>query len=235
MCLKGFGGIPRVDKICVVMPAHNEAGNLADLIRRIKMQHLGLILVDDGSVDATSEIARIAGAIVLRNEKNLGKGSSLVNGFRLALTEGYTAIITMDADGQHLPEDIPKLIQKARDSEADVVVGNRMAEPKGMPQTRIATNKFMSWLISKVAGVRVLDTQCGFRFIRRCVLEKIKLNTCRYETESELLIKAARFNFKIESTPVRSVYRKEKSKINPLIDTLRFIRFIIRQTWTTRS
>jgi glycosyltransferase involved in cell wall biosynthesis len=224
-----------MEKVCVVMPARNESGNVADLIRRVRTQGLGLILIDDGSQDNTSETAMKAGAVVLRNEKNLGKGSSLINGFRLAITEGYKAVVTMDADGQHLPEDIPKLINKAKDSHADIVVGNRMFDPKGMPQTRIATNKLMSWLISKIAQVRIPDTQCGFRFIRSSVLEKIKLNTRRYETESELLIKAARRGFKIESAPVRSIYRKERSRINPLVDTFRFIRFIIGELWITHN
>ena len=104
-----------------------------------------------------------------------------------------------------------------------------------MPFIRVLTNKIMSGLISKITRQNVPDTQCGFRLIKRPVLEKINLKTSKYETESEILIKASRLGFKIESVPIKTVYSGEKSQINPFVDTLRFIKFLFRELWTLQS
>lgn len=99
---------------------------------------------------------------------------------------------------------------------------------------RILTNKFMSWLISRIIKQIVPDTQCGYRFLRRDLLQKVNLKTCKYETESEMIIQAAHSGYKIHSIPIRSIYTGEKSKIKPLADTLRFIKFISKQPWITK-
>jgi GT2 family glycosyltransferase len=93
----------------------------------------------------------------------------------------------------------------------------------------------MSWLISGIARQKIPDTQCGFRLIKKEALEKLQFKTFKYETESEMLIKASRLGFKIESVPIKTIYQREKSRINPFIDTLRFIRFMVKELWTTRS
>lgn len=100
-----------------------------------------------------------------------------------------------------------------------------------MPLLRVLTNKFMSRLISSIVKQEIPDTQCGFRLIKSDVLRILNLRTCKYDTESEILIKAARSGFKIESVPIDSIYRGEKSKINPLIDSIRFFKLIIRELW----
>ncbi len=110
-----------------------------------------------------------------------------------------------------------------------------MLKRKDMPLLRVFTNKFMSWFISSLAGQRIPDTQCGFRLIKKDVLNKINLRTRKYETESEIIIKAARLGFKVESVPIKTVYKGEKSQINPIIDTLRFIKFISTELWITKS
>jgi glycosyltransferase involved in cell wall biosynthesis len=222
-------------KACVVIPTYNESKNIARVIKQIEEQGLEVIVVDDGSTDNTSEIARNNGATVLENKINEGKGASLIKGFHYALDRGFDAVIDMDGDGQHLPEDIPIFLRLAKYSNSGVFVGNRMSKTKNMPFIRFLTNKFMSWLISRVAKQRVADTQCGFRLIKKEVLEKIQLETSKYEIESEIIIKAAQAGFKIESVPIRTIYRGEKSQINPFVDTLRFIRFIIRQIWIMPS
>ena len=93
----------------------------------------------------------------------------------------------------------------------------------------------MSWILSCLTKQKIPDTQCGFRLIKTEVLKRIELVTSKYETESEILIKGSRLGFKIESVPIKTVYSDEKSQINPLIDTLRFIRLIIRELWITWS
>jgi len=221
-------------KTCVIIPTYNEAGKIAELIKQVRAQDLDVLVIDDGSQDNTSQIAKDNGATVLRNEKNQGKGASLIRGFEYILNKDYQAIITMDGDGQHLAEDIPYFIRLAKYSNSGVLVGNRMHKPKNMPMIRILTNKVMSFMISRIAKQDIPDSQCGFRLIKKGVLEKLKLKTRNYEIESEVLIKASRLGFKIESVAIKTVYQDEKSKINPFVDTLRFVRFISKELWTMR-
>jgi glycosyltransferase involved in cell wall biosynthesis len=221
-------------KACIIIPTYNESKAISDILKRIRQQNLEVIVVDDGSWDNTHKIAQDGGAIVLREDNNKGKGASLIRGFDYALGRDYQAVITMDGDGQHLPEDIPYFMRLAENSDSGIFIGNRMSKAQGMPRLRILTNKFMSWLISKITKQNIPDTQCGFRLIKRAVLEKLDLATSKYETESEILIKAARLGCKIESVPIKAVYQGEKSQINPFIDTLRFAKFIIRELWTSR-
>ena len=222
-------------KTCVIIPTYNEAKTIAELIKQILQQGLDIVIIDDGSWDNTHRIALENGANVLRNRGNEGKGACLTKGFDYALSRDFDAVITMDGDGQHLPSDIPYFIRLAQYSKSGIFIGNRMPKARSMPQIRIFTNKLMSWLLSKLTRQKIPDTQCGFRLIKKEVLKKVKLKTCKYETESEILIKAARLGFKIESIPIKTVYQGEKSQINPFIDSLRFIRFIFGELWTMKS
>src|SRR5512136_847523 len=103
-------------KVCVIIPAHNEAKNIAHLVKHIRQQHLDVAVIDDGSIDNTVQIAQDNGAIILRNNYNQGKGTSLIKGFHYVLRKDYSAVITMDGDGQHLAEDIPNFIRAAEHS-----------------------------------------------------------------------------------------------------------------------
>lgn len=215
-------------KACVIIPAYNESGHIAKLIHDIKAHHLEVLVIDDGSSDNTFNIAKDCQVKVMLNLNNQGKGASLIKGFKFALENNFDAVITMDADGQHLAQDLPIFIKAAEDFDTHIVIGNRMLNAEGMPFLRIMTNQFMSWLISAISKQEIPDTQCGFRLIKCEVLRKIELKTSKFETESEILIKASRMGFKIKSIPIKSVYGKEKSQINPFIDTLRFIKLIFR-------
>lgn len=212
----------------VVIPAYNEAGYILNLIKEVKNHHLEILVIDDGSSDNTFNIAKSLQVNVMLNLRNQGKGASLIKGFRYASENNFDAVITMDADGQHQPQDLPVLIKAAEDKDTHIVIGNRMADTKGMPFIRVVTNKFMSWFISGISRQYIPDTQCGFRLIKREVLNRIELKTTKFETESEILIKASRLGFKIRSVPVKSIYGKEKSRINPFFDTLRFFRLIYK-------
>lgn len=220
---------------CVIIPTFNEAKAIRRVIEAVKIHNLEVIVVDDGSKDGTSKIASECGAVVLHNTRNQGKGMSLIKGFDYALSRNFDCVITMDGDGQHLSEDIPFFMRLAKYSGCNLIVGNRMQKTKSMPLTRVITNRFMSWIISCIAGQRIPDSQCGFRLIKKELLEKVKFITCKYEIESEIIVKAARMGFKIDSVPIKTVYNGEVSRINPLIDTLRFIRFAIKELWITRS
>jgi len=221
-------------KTCVIIPTYNEAKTIGGLIRQICSQELDVVVIDDGSGDNTHQIARDSGATVLRNQTNEGKGASLIRAFNYALSKGFDAVITMDGDGQHEASDLPYFMRLAKYSNSGILIGNRMFKYKSMPYVRLATNKFMSWIISKIIKQKIPDTQCGFRLIKKEVLEKLDLKTRKYEIESEVLIKTSRLGFKIESIPIKTIYMGEKSQIDPFIDALRFIRFIIREIWTTQ-
>ena len=219
-------------KTAVLIPTYNEEKAIGAIIDKIRAQKLEVVVVDDGSADQTQKIARSKGAVVIRNEQNLGKGFSLIKGFEYCLKNGFDSVITMDGDGQHCPEDIALFLSQARDSQAGLLIGNRMSVTADMPRLRLLTNKFMSWIISGVAGQKVPDTQCGFRLLKKGLLEKMELRSGKYEIESEMIIKAARLKFNIVSVPIKTIYRGEVSRINPFVDTLRFLRFIIRELWT---
>lgn len=216
-------------RTCVIIPTYNESKQIARIISEIKAQGLDVVVIDDGSTDKTLLIAKDSGATVLRNQINQGKGASLIKGFDYALKANFDAVITMDGDGQHQPENIPYFLRLAQNSNSAIFIGNRMAKSKNMPWVRFLTNKFMSWLISCIIKQNIPDTQCGFRLIKKDILQRINLLTSKYETESEIIIKSARLGFKIESISISTLYMNEKSKINPFIDTLRFIRFIVRE------
>jgi len=216
-------------RTCVIIPTYNESRAIAGLIGQIRQLGLEVIIIDDGSNDATAKIAEASGAKVLRNESNVGKGASLIKGYNFAIAQGFDAVISMDGDGQHCCADIKAFIQKAETSQSAVIVGNRMGTTKNMPVVRFLTNRFVSKLISIIIKQNVPDTQCGFRLLKKEVLAKLNLSASKYEIESEVLIKAARLGFQIESVPIQTIYSGQKSQINPLVDTLRFLRFIIPQ------
>jgi glycosyltransferase involved in cell wall biosynthesis len=214
-------------RTCVIIPTYNESKAISGLISQIQKLGLKAIIIDDGSSDDTAKIALQSGAEVLCNKLNSGKGASLIKGYAFAVSQGFDAVISMDGDGQHSTDDIKAFIQKAESSGCGIIIGNRMAMTKGMPVLRVVTNRFMSRIISAVAKQCIPDTQCGFRLIKKDLLQKLDLSTSKYETESEILIKAARLGFKIESIPVKTIYSGQKSQINPFVDTFRFLRFII--------
>jgi len=214
-------------KIWVIIPAYNEGRVFESTLKSLKARGISVLAVDDGSEDETYAVAKRWADVVIHSKKNLGKGVSLKKGITYLLSnEDFDYLITMDADGQHSPDDVDKFLKEAEEGSC-FVVGNRMNNPLGMPRIRIITNKLMSWLISKITGQHIPDSQCGFRLIKRQVLEKIAIRTKKFEIESEILIKAASLGFDIKSLPIQSIYFQDpRSKIRPFRDTLRFIKFI---------
>jgi glycosyltransferase involved in cell wall biosynthesis len=215
-------------KILAVIPAHNEGAHIASVAGAVKALGYDVLVIDDGSTDATASEARTVGALVISTGKKSGKGNALRTGFDQAIQKGYEAVIALDGDGQHDPADIRLFIECYQATGAAIVNGNRMANPQGMPWIRLFTNVFMSWIISLICRQHIADTQCGFRFMTTEVLKNINLECSDFEIETELLIRAAQKKFKIASVPIATIYSNEVSKINPVRDTWRFFRFIIR-------
>lgn len=216
-------------KIAIVIPAHNEAQKIGSLVKSVCALGFDCIVIDDGSVDKTGVEASQAGALVLKTGVKSGKGNALKVGFDYVLKSDYEALIAMDGDGQHSPSDIAVLVACYQKTGADIVNGNRMCDPKGMPLLRLATNHFMSFLISLFCHQHVPDTQCGFRLIKTQVLRSIKLLSSNFEIETEILIKASKKGFKIGSVGIQTIYSDEISKIHPMHDTLRFIAYLWRE------
>jgi glycosyltransferase involved in cell wall biosynthesis len=215
-------------KVCVLLPAYNEAGTIAALVQDIRKHVRDVIVVDDGSSDGTAAFAGKAGAKVLRNEKNAGKGASLRKGFEYIAAGGCGAVITMDADRQHDAGEIPSFIRKMEETGADIVLGTRMGAHEGMPRLRLLTNIVTSFIVSLLCMRKVTDSQTGYRLIRTEVLRNVELETANYETESEIIIKAARKGFAITEVPIKTIYAGQESKIKPGRDTLRFAKLVIR-------
>ena len=222
-------------KICVLIPSYNCGRTIGSILRDLRSKGLDVVVVDDGSTDDTGRIAKSNGALVLSHNKNMGKGASMREGFKYILKSDYEAVLVMDGDNQHSVEDVDGFMNKARETGADIVIGNRMNDASDMPPVRLWTNRFMSALISRIIGIRVPDSQCGFRMLSRRVLEQIDLESSNYDIESEIIMKASREGFKIESAPIRTVYADEKSSINPVVDTLRFIALLFRVFFGPKS
>lgn len=184
-----------------------------------------VLVVDDGSTDATGDRSRTAGAELLKLRENGGKGAAMRRGFDWFLGRGYKAVVTMDADGQHDPQDLWGFLA-ALEHGADFVIGNRMGDLRGMSPIRRLTNRFMSGLISRQAGFPIPDTQCGYRAITREALRDMRLTVSRFEIESEMILQAAEMGLNVRSVPVRTIYGTEKSRIRPVRDTIRFFKFL---------
>jgi len=217
-----------MEKTIVLIPSYNESSAIGAIIRELKAKNLSVCVIDDGSIDDTAAIAKASGASVVKHENNMGKGASLIDGFAYVLRGDFTAALVMDGDGQHCVSDVDNFFNKMDSTGSDIVIGNRMSDTALMPIARRLTNKFMSCLISMMCGHDIPDTQCGFKLIKRNVLERVNLSASNYEIESELLLKAAKNGFKIESVPVKTIYQNEKSRINPFVDTIRFIVFLMK-------
>lgn len=218
--------------IAVLIPAFNARYSLAELVSRLRSRigDVQIIVVDDGSTDRTNEVAASIRTVVVRHEKNCGKGAALQTGFDFANRQtGIEFILTMDADLQHQPEDVPKFFLAQQKNDADIVIGWRERKGTPMPMHRKLSNAITSALVGIRTGVKVKDSQCGFRLMRRSVIEKVRLDSTGYEAETEFLIKAAKRGFKIEFVPVQTIYGKEKSYMKNWTTTINFVKVIFRK------
>ena len=215
--------------VCVLIPAFNAAETLGAVVARVCEQGCHALVIDDGSRDATREIAERAGARVVGHAVNQGKGKALQTGFAEALRAGHELVITLDADGQHEPEAIPQFLWEASaHPEAALIIGNRMANIRRMPWVRRWTNRWMSGGLSQVTGLYVPDSQCGYRLVRAAFLRQCRLASDHFEIESELILEAGRLGHAVRSIPIHTVYAGEESHIHPARDTLRFFRMLFR-------
>lgn len=207
---------------CALIAAFNEEPHIAEVVAGARRHVDGVVVVDDGSVDATAERARAAGAAVLRHGSNLGKGCAVRTGLAYVLRQPWSHVVMLDGDLQHDPAEIPKLIAQAERGIGDFILGERDFNRDAMPPARFYSNVIGSRILSRFIGADVADSQSGFRLIRADLLRNVELTGTGYEIETEMLIKLARAGAHIERVPVRRLqYEGARSKIRPFRDTFR--------------
>ena len=204
-----------------LVPAYNEAGTIADVVGGLLPFVSQVVVVDDGSTDGTGDRARASGANVLAHATNRGKGHAVRTGLVHLLSGSSTHIVFLDGDLQHLPRETPRLLDAARTTGADVVIGERRFDPERMPAARYHANRIGSRALSWFVGVPIRDTQCGFRVFRADALRRMALTARGYEVETEMLVKLRRLGGRITSVPVTAVYDGQRSKLRPIRDTTR--------------
>ena len=214
--------------IAILIPAYNTEKYLPSLIDRILSVYNGkIIIIDDGSISSISYSHDSVD--MLKNEKNMGKGYSLLKGMRYAFDQGFDAVITLDSDGQHDPKYITSFLNNNR---ADIVIGTRKFDGN-MPFHRRLSNTISSKLVSMLAGVDIPDSQSGYRMYLLRPILSLSLKEEGFQFESEVLICAGRKGYRFNSIPISTLYSNEDSNINSIMDTLRFIRLIIiRLLWS---
>jgi glycosyltransferase involved in cell wall biosynthesis len=193
-----------------------------------------VLVVDDGSTDGTGAAARRAGARLLIHRQNQGKGRALDHAFADLFGRGFAAVVTLDADGQHLPEEIPRLLAAWRGDgsrpEADLVIGSRDHLFAEMSAVRRSSNRISSALISVAAGQRLGDVQSGFRLYSRRLYARVGMPETRFEAESAVVVRATRSGLAVVTVPVRLGFAdgRSTSHYRPVVDSLRIARAVIR-------
>jgi glycosyltransferase involved in cell wall biosynthesis len=208
-----------------VIPCFDEAAHIHEAVGAVREHLSTVIVVDDGSTDDTAVLASAAGAEVVRHAANRGKGAALRVGFQHARDRGFQWALTLDGDGQHAAADIPRFFRCAELTGAALVIGNRMAQSNGMPWLRRRVNHWMTRRLARLTRIPLADSQCGFRLVRLAALAGVTLTAEHFEIESELLVALAAAGAKIEFVPVQTIYKTSASKIHPVVDTWRWLRW----------
>jgi glycosyltransferase involved in cell wall biosynthesis len=208
--------------ICALIAAFNEEQHVATVVRGSAPHVSEVVVVDDGSTDATAARAGDAGATVLRHDRNQGKGIAIRTGLAYVLSRAYTHVLLLDADLQHDPAEIPKLLDRISYGSGDFVLGEREFARESMPAARFHSNVIGSRILTAFIGATVADSQSGFRVIRTELLRHVALTARGYEIETEMLIKLVRAGATLERVTVRRLqYTGAQSKIRPFRDTFR--------------
>jgi glycosyltransferase involved in cell wall biosynthesis len=213
-----------VEKVAVLIPAFCEERTVGDVVAGVRNHLPDVIVVDDASTDKTAALAEAAGAKVLHRETNGGKGAALSQGFLYVLTQGFDAVITLDADGFHDPDEIPRFLEACRRTHFPVLIGNRMTDTRRIPLVRRWTIRMMSYWLDRLLGVYVPDPPCGFRFYRCDVLPFLLDEQSKLPSEFETLLNIASRRIRVGSVRVTKQPKRHKSVLAPFRDIIRFFR-----------
>lgn len=213
-------------RIIALVPAYNESAHIANVVLAGK-KYLPVLVVDDGSKDETACIAEEAGAIVIRQMPNQGKGAALIKGFRYAREQGYDALVMLDADGQHDPGEIPKLMEPLLQQDADLVIGLR--DFSKMPILRRCTNTIGRYMFSWAIGEDIPDNQSGYRLLSSRLVDKMLSSQEKgFEFEVEMIALCAREGWKLVWVPIKTIYADEKSHIKPIHHVFHYFRIVLK-------
>lgn len=217
--------------VLVVVPIYNGAAHLEELISRLAqfVCDANLVFINDGSTDQTLDILRRHDRRYISFPRNRGKGAVLQTGLALAVREGYRSALTLDADLQHLPEEIPRFF--AADTGQQLLLGQRPRRGSSMPLLRRFSNFLTSAIVSLFAGRACHDSQCGFRLIPVSLLSQVRLSAGGFDLESELLLQAGALGFPVHNIPISTVYGNHRSAIRHGRDTVRFLLQVWRRIW----
>jgi glycosyltransferase involved in cell wall biosynthesis len=205
-----------------LIPAYQEGPRVAAVVAAAR-RHLPVIVVDDGSTDDTGSAAASAGAEVLRQEPNAGKGAALRAGFRHALAAGLDAVVTLDADGQHDPDEIPRFLEAFSARRPELVIGER--DPRAMPAVRHVSNVLGGAALTLALGRRVPDNQSGYRLVGRTLMRAmLDSEESGFEFEVEMIARCIALGLPMESVPIRTIYAGEPSHIRPWRHFTQFLR-----------
>lgn len=207
--------------VVAVVPARDEAERIGPVVEAAR-RHVPVLVVDDGSTDDTAGVAEAAGATVVRLSENRGKGAALREGFLRALEDSVEAVVTLDADGQHDPGEIPAFLEARREAGADLVIGAR--DFASMPPARRLANTLGRRVLRWAVGREVPDNQSGYRLMsRRLVESSLDLDEAGFGFEVQVLVECVRRGWPVAWIPIRTIYAAERSHINPVLHPFRFV------------
>jgi glycosyltransferase involved in cell wall biosynthesis len=224
--------------ICAVIPAYNSESTIVQIVEKTRRFINHIVVVDDGSDDETAKRAQGAGAHVIRVSQNTGKGNALRVSFKYALSYGYDAVLTLDADLQHDPEDIPKFLDYHKAHGANLIIGARLEEKTNIPWVRYVPNLVGARAFSWLVGKPVLDSQSGFRLYDRHIMQSINIVKDGFEAEADILLRAGRRGYAIGFVPIKAIYfagHRHPSFYRPVRDTFHIcIIFLKNLFWKNR-
>ena len=213
------------ENVLAIIPAYNEAEKIG-LVISAALKHLPVLVIDDGSSDETARIAAGNGAKVLHQAPNQGKGVALRKGFEHAIEAGYQAVVTLDADGQHDPDEIPTFVRAYQQSRADLIIGER--DFSQIPTIRRLANTFGKWSFSWAVGQSIGDNQSGYRLISLRMMEAVLgSQESGFEFEVEMIVVCIQKGYTLEWVPIRTIYSGEGSHIQPLKHIIEFTRMVL--------
>ncbi len=217
-------------KTCIIVPVYNNVGTINGVVQRILRFCQDVIVVDDGSTDGSSDSLETLGVIVVRYGKNRGKGYALKTGFKEAKSRGFERAITIDADGQHFPEDIPVFATEAKAHPDAMLVGSRNLRMENMPGGNTFANKFSNFWFRLQTGVNLPDTQSGFRLYQLNRIGKLHLLTSRYEAELELLVSLCWKGVRMQPVGINVYYPPEGERVTHFRPFWDFFRISVLNT-----
>ena len=222
----------------ILIPAFNAQNSIKELITRIKSLEIKpeeILLVNDGSIDMTTQVAREEDVTVIDIKTNQGKGKALRTGFEHYIGQKFNGfVVCLDADLQHPPEKIPEFIKYAQDTDYQFIIGNRSKKIGEMPLHRVLSNRITSLIISVITRQKIHDSQCGYRMIHNDIIKNLELVENGFQLESEMILKTAGQGVKIGFIPIPVIYNDAGSHIGNVRDTVKFVWVVLKYIFLKR-